>query len=140
MVNDAPVAPKTGAESLNHCRDMGICPATVAVNVALEPTVTLRLCGPRAMTGAPMRRTVTENEQMLLPQAFVAVQATMVVPSGKTLPLAGTQLLKDPLVTVGLAKLTTTFVPLMFVRILARHDTTTAGRCSTTTLNVHVLV
>ena len=55
----------------------------------------------RVMATAGISVTVTLNEQVLEPQALVAVQMTAFVPKGNTLPLTGTQPTSAPPVTVG---------------------------------------
>ena len=51
----------------------------------------------QVMWGASSSLTVTVKEQLaLLPAASVAVQWTVVMPSGKRLPLAGMQLMLAP--------------------------------------------
>jgi len=57
--------------------------------------------------------TTTLKEQKLIPQAFVALQVTLVEPAAKTLPLAGLQLSSAPLTITGFGKYTATLDPLM---------------------------
>src|SRR5438105_2646522 len=65
-----------------------------------------------------LRVTATLNVQVLVPHAFVAVQVTTVVPTGKTLPLAGVTLWSVPPVTTGPGKFTRTPLPQMLVVML----------------------
>ena len=78
--------------------------------------------------------TVTLKEQVLEPQAFVAVQVTMFVPRGNALPLAGRQRSSVPPVTAGLANVAVALVPqVVFVKD-AGQVSVTAGICVNVTV------
>ena len=74
-----------------------------------------------------------------MPQAFVAVQVTVFVPRGNALPLAGTQPMSAPLVTVGFAKVTTVVMSHPLVVRAAGQVRVTGAICCTTKLKEQVL-
>jgi hypothetical protein len=78
------------------------------------------------------------KEQVFEPQTLVAVQVTVFVPRGNTLPLAGAHSTSAPLVTAGLENATGALVPqVVFVKD-AGQARLTAGICVTVTLKEQV--
>ena len=89
------------------------------------------------MIGAGICTTTTLNEQMLVPQAFVAEQVTVLVPMAKLLPLGGEHAKRPPPVTTGLGKSTTALLLHVVAKMVDGQVMLTAGICVTTTLIEH---
>ena len=105
----------------------------------LSQMFVVRFAG-QVMFTAGIGTTVTVKEQVFVPQALVAVQVTVFVPTGNALPLAGTHATSTPLVTVGLAKATGTLLSQMFVVRFTGQVRFTAGVSATVTLKEQVFV
>jgi len=139
------VVPSENTLPLDGTQRLSAPPVTVGlakVTTASLPQVVLVRRAGQVMFKGGAGATVTLKEQEFVPQALVAVQVTVLVPREKPLPLAGTQRMSAPPVTVGLGKVTSISSPsqVMFVDEAGQVSVmATAGICCTVTLKEQVL-